>query len=69
MINAAGPQARLLGKMVGLELPVDPRRRHIFVPSPLIGSGVFVPGKDQNGARSPSGSGVSNAKSTPAISR
>lgn len=31
MINAAGPQAPLVGKMVGLELPVDPRRRHIFV--------------------------------------
>ncbi len=31
VINAAGPQAPLVGKMVGLELPVDPRRRHIFV--------------------------------------
>jgi sarcosine oxidase subunit beta len=31
VINAAGPQAPLVGKMVGLDLPVDPRRRHIFV--------------------------------------
>ena len=31
MINAAGPQAPLVGKMVGLDLPVDPRKRHIFV--------------------------------------
>jgi sarcosine oxidase subunit beta len=31
VVNAAGPQAPLVGKMVGLELPVDPRRRHIFV--------------------------------------
>jgi len=31
VINAAGPQAPLVGNMVGLELPVDPRKRHIFV--------------------------------------
>ena len=31
VVNAAGPQASLVGRMVGLELPVDPRRRHIFV--------------------------------------
>ena len=31
VVNAAGPQAPLVGRMVGLELPVDPRRRHIFV--------------------------------------
>ena len=31
VINAAGPQAPLVGKLVGLDLPVDPRRRHIFV--------------------------------------
>jgi sarcosine oxidase subunit beta len=30
-VNAAGPQAPLVGRMVGLDLPVDPRRRHIFV--------------------------------------
>lgn len=31
VVNAAGPQAPLVGRMVGLALPVDPRRRHIFV--------------------------------------
>ena len=53
VVNAAGPQAPLVGKMVGLDLPVDPRRRHIFVtdtfaevrhPMPLVtdtGSGFY----------------------------
>jgi len=53
VVNAAGPQAPLVGKMVGLDLPVDPRRRHIFVtdtfgevrhPMPLMtdtGSGFY----------------------------
>lgn len=31
VVNAAGPQASLVGRMAGLALPVDPRRRHIFV--------------------------------------
>jgi sarcosine oxidase subunit beta len=31
VVNAAGPQAPLVGRMVGVEVPVDPRRRHIFV--------------------------------------
>jgi glycine/D-amino acid oxidase-like deaminating enzyme len=30
-VNAAGPWAPLIGEMAGLHLPVDPRRRHIFV--------------------------------------
>ncbi len=53
VVNAAGPQAPLVGRMAGLELPVDPRRRHIFVtdvfdgirhPLPLVtdcGSGFY----------------------------
>ncbi len=53
VVNAAGPQAPLVGRMVGLDLPVDPRRRHIFVtgefsgvrhPMPLVidrGSGFY----------------------------
>ena len=53
VINAAGPQAPLVGKMADLDLPVDPRRRHIFVtdafpevrhPVPLVtdtGSGFY----------------------------
>ncbi len=53
VVNAAGPWAPLVGRMVGLDLPVDPRRRHIFVtdafdgirhPMPLVtdtGSGFY----------------------------
>src|SRR5207249_2119097 len=37
VVNAAGPQAALVGRMVGLELPVDPRRRHIFVTDEFAG--------------------------------
>ena len=52
-MNAAGPWAPLVGRMAGLALPVDPRRRHIFVtdafdgirhPMPLVtdtGSGFY----------------------------
>jgi sarcosine oxidase subunit beta len=45
VINAAGPWAARVGRMVGAELPILPRRRHIFVtdrfdglvrPSPLV---------------------------------
>ncbi|MEX2222334.1 MAG: FAD-binding oxidoreductase [Candidatus Rokuibacteriota bacterium] len=53
VVNAAGPWAPLVGRMTGLALPVDPRRRHIFVtdafdgirhPLPLVtdtGSGFY----------------------------
>jgi sarcosine oxidase subunit beta len=53
VINAAGPWAGLVGRLAGLTLPVDPRRRHIFVtdafdgirhPLPLVtdcGSGFY----------------------------
>jgi glycine/D-amino acid oxidase-like deaminating enzyme len=53
VVNAAGPWAPLVGRMAGLSLPVDPRRRHIFVtdafdgirhPMPLVtdtGSGFY----------------------------
>jgi sarcosine oxidase subunit beta len=37
VVNAAGPQAPLVGRMVGLDLPVDPRRRHIFVTGEFAG--------------------------------
>jgi sarcosine oxidase subunit beta len=53
VVNAAGPWAPLVGRMAGVDLPVDPRRRHIFVtdafdgvrhPLPLVtdcGSGFY----------------------------
>ena len=31
VVNAAGPHAGLIGRMAGVEVPVDPYRRHIFI--------------------------------------
>jgi sarcosine oxidase subunit beta len=42
VVNAAGPYARDIGKMVGLEVPVLPFRRHVFITEPLA-SGSRVP--------------------------
>lgn len=35
VINAAGPHARSISKMAGLDLPVLPYRRHIFITEPI----------------------------------
>jgi sarcosine oxidase subunit beta len=35
VVNAAGPYARNIGRMVGLDIPVLPYRRHIFITEPL----------------------------------
>ncbi len=40
VVNAAGPYARLVGRMAGVEVPVDPIRRHIFIAAPAAGSGA-----------------------------
>ncbi len=37
VVNAAGPHARAIGRMAGVDVPVDPYRRHIFIAAP--GSG------------------------------
>ena len=37
VVNAAGPQAPLIARMVGRQVPVDPRRRHIFVTDEFAG--------------------------------
>ena len=54
VIDAAGPQAAVVGRLVGVQLPVYPRRRHIFVtdafdgvqhPVPMVqdrGSGFYA---------------------------
>jgi heterotetrameric sarcosine oxidase beta subunit len=39
-VNAAGPHARAIGRMAGVDVPVDPYRRHIFIAQP---SGGVVP--------------------------
>ncbi len=31
VVNAAGPHARVVGRMAGVDVPVDPYRRHIFI--------------------------------------
>src|SRR5205823_2223760 len=31
VVNAAGPYARRIGRMAGVDVPVDPYRRHIFI--------------------------------------
>ena len=31
VVNAAGPYAALIGKMIGLDIPVRPSKRHIFI--------------------------------------
>ncbi len=44
VVNAAGPYARRIGEMAGLDIPVIPIRRHIFITESLIdGAGVSVP--------------------------
>src|SRR5881409_864264 len=35
LVNAAGPAAARVGRLAGLELPVHPRRRHIFFTEPF----------------------------------
>lgn len=35
VVNAAGPHAQSIGKMAGIEIPVLPYRRHIFITEPL----------------------------------
>jgi len=39
VVNAAGPYARAIGRMAGLDVPVEPYRRHIFIaqPPPTVG--------------------------------
>lgn len=34
VVNAAGPHARQIGRMTGVDVPVDPYRRHIFIAQP-----------------------------------
>jgi sarcosine oxidase subunit beta len=31
VVNAAGPHARAVGRLAGIDVPVDPYRRHIFI--------------------------------------
>ncbi len=46
VVNAAGPYAREIGRMAGVDVPVDPYRRHIFIAQAPVtdGDGWRVPG-------------------------
>jgi len=35
VVNAAGPYARRIGEMAGVDIPVHPLRRHIFITEPM----------------------------------
>jgi len=43
VVNAAGPHARQVGQMAGLDVPVDPFRRHIFISRPPATGNWHVP--------------------------
>lgn len=43
VINAAGPYASIVGKMAGLEIPVKPYRRQIFITAPFSEIGESFP--------------------------
>ena len=37
VVNAAGPWAKSIGRLLGVDVPVEPERRHIFIASPPAG--------------------------------
>src|SRR5262249_34827596 len=43
VVNAAGPWARQIGGMAGIDVPVDPFRRHIFIAQPPQAQAWHVP--------------------------
>ncbi len=43
VVNAAGPYAKRIGKMVALDIPVLPFRRHIFITEPLATQAHLAP--------------------------
>ncbi|MEW6322352.1 MAG: FAD-binding oxidoreductase [Acidobacteriota bacterium] len=43
VVNAAGPWAGHIGRMVGLDVPVTPERRHIFIAQPAGGGSWDAP--------------------------
>jgi sarcosine oxidase subunit beta len=43
VVNAAGPHARNIGRLAGIDVPVDPYRRHIFIAAMSGGDAARVP--------------------------
>lgn len=37
LVNATGPWAKSIGRMLGVDVPVEPERRHIFIATPPAG--------------------------------
>jgi sarcosine oxidase subunit beta len=52
VVDAAGPWAANVGRLAGIEVPVSPLRRHIFIAQPPSALGWFV--RDPDGATRPS---------------
>ena len=50
VVNAAGPWARSIGAMAGVDVPVDPLRRHIFIAHPPATGGWARGGPDGSAA-------------------
>jgi sarcosine oxidase subunit beta len=43
VVNAAGPWAKSIGRMLGVDVPVEPERRHIFIATPAAGGSWDAP--------------------------
>jgi sarcosine oxidase subunit beta len=43
LVNAAGPWAKAIGRYCGVDVPVEPERRHIFIATPERGSSWDAP--------------------------
>jgi sarcosine oxidase subunit beta len=43
VVNAAGPWAKSIGRMLGVDVPVEPERRHIFIAAPAHGGSWDAP--------------------------
>jgi sarcosine oxidase subunit beta len=43
LVNAAGPWAKSIGRLCGVDVPVEPERRHIFIATPERGGSWDAP--------------------------
>jgi sarcosine oxidase subunit beta len=47
VVNAAGPYAGIVGRMVGLDIPIRPSRRHMFITEPVFSRPKRLEGLNQ----------------------
>jgi sarcosine oxidase, subunit beta len=52
VVNAAGPWAKAIGRYCGVDVPVEPERRHIFIATPERGGSWDAPEWDGRMPRS-----------------